>query len=257
MKIAISSPKFSLIPFNEILPKISEKFNAWEIVAERLHYLPEIKNELRDFLQSYEIAISIHAPLSDINIGSINSNIREQSVNEISKTIDAARYLGADLVTFHPGHLSPLGIEIPKVVKQLTIESVNKLSDVADDFGINLAIENMPNMIWTTFDSPGELLDVIINTNVKMCFDIGHANTSNNIVEFLKYSKMYINVHLHDNIGKPDPHLTIGDGNTDFKNTLKTLLINYNGNLVIESKGLKSGIESKERLEFLLKNLKI
>lgn len=252
MKIALSSPKFSLISFEEILPKIAENFEIWEIVAEGKHYLQNIKCKLKELLPSYNIKISIHAPLSDINIGSINSNIKEQSVMEVVKSIEISNFLGIELVTFHPGHLSPLGIEIPGIVRDLNRESVRKLSKVGLEYGVKLAIENMPKMLWTTFFTPLELVDAISDTDVKICFDLGHANTSNNINEFLKYRELFINVHLHDNFGKPDPHLGIGEGNIDFENVLGKFLDKYNGNLVIESKGLESGIKSKERLEVLL-----
>ncbi|MBU3902079.1 MAG: sugar phosphate isomerase/epimerase, partial [Candidatus Thermoplasmatota archaeon] len=76
---------------------------------------------------------------------------------------------------------------------------------------------------------------------------IGHANTNNNIHEFLDYGK-FANVHIHDNIGKSDPHLVIGEGNIDFRNVLKKLNEKYNGVVVIESRGLKAGVESKNIL---------
>lgn len=257
MKIALSSPKFSLRPFEEILPRIAEKFEMWEIVAERFHYLPDIKLKLKELLASYNIDISIHAPLSDINIGSINKNIREQSVKEVINSIEAANFLGAKIVTFHPGHLSPLGIEIPEIVKEYNRKSVKQVSKIGLEFGVKLAIENMPRMLWTTFDSPEELIDAITGTEVKICFDIGHANTSNNIKEFLNYSEFFINVHLHDNFEKPDPHLILGEGNIDFKGILGDLSKKYHGNFVIESKGLENGIKSKTRLDKILLNQNI
>lgn len=252
MKIALSSPKFSLKPIEKILPKIAENFEMWEIVAERFHYLPEIKYKLKELLQSYNIDISIHAPLSDINIGSINPFIRKQSVREIAKSIESANFLDVELVTFHPAHLSPLGIDIPEVVRELNIESVKQLSKIGKDYGVELAIENMPKMLWTTFYSPKDLIDALAETDVKICFDLGHANISKNINEFLKYSKLFINVHLHDNLGKSDPHLTLGKGNIDFKSVLKKLLKNYKGNLVIEANSLESGFSSKWYLKKIL-----
>ncbi len=246
MKIGISSPNFSLIDFEKIIEKISKHFNRWEIVAEGKHYLWDIKEKFLETTPSYDICFSVHAPLSDINIASLNPRIRDESVKQINETIRISSELGINMVTMHPGHLSPLGVLVPEKIGEINKKFVRRIAKTADEHGVTIALENMPNQRITTCHSLSELLE-IANSNVKLCFDVGHANTNNNISEFLDYGK-FANVHIHDNFGKEDSHLVIGKGNIDFRNVLKRLNEKYNGVVVIESRGLKAGVESKNVL---------
>lgn len=244
MKIGISSPNFSLIDFEKILEEISKHFDKWEIVGEGKHYLWDIKEKFLEITPSYNVKFSVHAPLSDVNIASLNPEMRNESICQINETIKIASELNIALITMHPGHFSPLGRLVPKEVKKINKNSVKKISEIAERYNVTIALENMPNQRITTCHSLKELLEIADN-NVELCFDIGHANTNNNIHEFLDYGK-FANVHIHDNLGKDDPHLVIGKGNIDFENVLKKM--NYNGIVVIESRGLKDGVESKNVL---------
>ncbi|MDI6917144.1 MAG: sugar phosphate isomerase/epimerase family protein [Thermoplasmatales archaeon] len=244
MKIGISSPNFSLIGFEEILEKISKYFDRWEVVAEGKHYLWDIKEKFLEITPSYNIVFSVHAPLSDINIASLNPEMRKEAIRQINETIKISSDLGINLITMHPGHFSPLGALVPDEVKKINKGSVKQISKTAEEYNITIALENMPNQRITTCHSLKELLEIADN-NVEICFDIGHANTNNNIHDFLDYGE-FANVHIHDNFGKDDSHLVIGKGNIDFRNVLKKL--RYNGFLIIESRGLKAGVESKNVL---------
>jgi len=246
MKIGISSPYFSLIDFEEILGEIPKHFDKWEIVAEGKHYLWDIKEKFLEITPSYNVRFSVHAPLSDVNIASLNPEMRKESIKQISETIKIASELDIHLITMHPGHLSPLAVLVPEKIREINKNSVKQISKTAKEYNVTVALENMPNQRITTCHSLSELLE-ISDSNVEICFDIGHANTNNNIHEFLDYGK-FANVHIHDNIGKNDPHLVIGEGNIDFRNVLKKLNEKYNGVVVIESRGLKAGVESKNVL---------
>ena len=41
--ISVSSPAFSLMPFEQAIEKVAEDFHAWEIVAEGTHRLPDTR----------------------------------------------------------------------------------------------------------------------------------------------------------------------------------------------------------------------
>ena len=58
-------------------------------------------------------------------------------------------------------------------------------------------------------------------------------------------------MHIHDNEGEKDQHLTIGDGNIDMGACIKNLS-KYGGKYIIESKSLESAVESQDRLNRLL-----
>lgn len=249
-KIAVSSPNFSLIEFELILKKISEHFNAWEIVAEGKHYLWDIKQEYISLMPSYNMEISAHAPLSDINIGSLNPTMRKESLSQIFDTIRIASELNIPLLIIHPGHYSPLGVIAKEEVKSICKESVKKIGKFCKDYGVRVALENMPKQDFTMCHTLEELT-AISDGNVELCFDVGHANTAKCIDDFMNYTKGFADVHLHDNFGEKDEHLQIGRGKIEFKKILPALAKNHSGFFVIESRNLEEAVGSKKVLQKL------
>ena len=81
-EIGVSSTEFSSYMFEEVIAEISKVFDHWEIFAEAEHRLPAIESRFRDLLPSYKLSYSVHAPISDINIASLNERIREDSILE-------------------------------------------------------------------------------------------------------------------------------------------------------------------------------
>lgn len=246
--ILASSPFFSLEPFETILGQVSEHFRGWEIVAEGKHSLPLVKQKFLELKPSYNLFYQVHAPLSDINIGSANTSMRRAAVREISDCIKLCRDLDIGLVTFHPGHLSPLTIEARQLVQALTKESVGEIAKVGEECGVTLAIENMPKMYITIHTAPDDLLEVIQGTEVRICFDIGHAFTAGTVDDFLRHVPAFRNVHLNDNDGEQDQHKTLGDGKVDFDNVFRGLR-GYTGNFVIEVRSIESCLKSMKFIE--------
>lgn len=244
MEIGISNPLFSLCDFEEILAEISKHFRYWEIVAEGKHHLSKIKGKLR-LLPSHKMKFSVHSQYSDINIGSLNDAIREASVNEITGAINIAAGAGAGLFTFHPGHLSPFGRLCEEDIRKETKNSIKKIAKIGEDCGITLALENMPN--GGLFCRPEDLLELIDGTDVGLCFDIGHANTTGTIKEFLEYTELFFNVHVHDNTGKEDMHMELGRG-TIPQDYIKQLLQKYDGSIILEMRSIEDGIRTRERV---------
>ncbi|UCE75270.1 MAG: sugar phosphate isomerase/epimerase [Methanomassiliicoccales archaeon] len=95
------------------------------------------------------------------------------------------------------------------------------------------------------------MAELIEGTNLKICFDVGHANISEDIGGFLGLKETFANIHLHDNDGKIDRHLVLGQGNIEISAILKQLK-GYEGDLVIESTNLEQGIQSKTILTEML-----
>lgn len=242
-ELYLSSPNFSLTPFEEILPQIAAIHNRWEIVGEYRHSLPLIQAKFLEITPSYSMKFQAHAPLSDINIASPNDSIREAAIAEVERCIGACRQMGIPLATIHPGILSPLLMEHREWALRNTRDSVLRISKVASDEGVALALENMPKMAITICTGLSELLQVVEGTDVKICFDTGHAHTAGTAEEFLRRPDIIGNVHLHDNEGKWDQHLPPGKGTMDFAGVFAALK-GYRGNFVYETRNLEEARQS-------------
>ncbi len=250
--IFASNPKFSLLPFKDALREVEKEFEGWEILAEKYHSW-EYGEEIKEVLSNSDIKVQVHAPLNDINIASINPNIRKTSVREVKKSMEMAYMIGAQIVTVHPGLYSPLSIYWDGAT-DLSKKSLRALNEYAQELGITLALENLPEMWLTICSTFEETKDFLEELDIEFCLDIGHAYTVDELDKFLNLSP--VNVHLHDNLGEDDVHLKLGDGEINFEQALNSLK-DYEGNLVIEGRDIEELIESKKYLKKLLNEMDI
>ncbi|MGQ9583599.1 MAG: sugar phosphate isomerase/epimerase family protein [Thermoplasmatota archaeon] len=253
--IAVSVPALSHIPVEEAAPMVSREFGVWEVVAEHRHSLGAIRSFMADFLSSHELALQVHAPLSDINVSSFSERLREASIAELVEAIRVSAELGARCVTVHPGVMSPVSRMDPERVRALTVDAMRRVDGAREEFGVPVAVENMPHMRALLFQSPGELLELIEGTGLGICFDAGHAHTCGNVEAFLGLAPRFLNVHIHDNMGDRDDHLVLGRGTAPIPAVLRALK-GYRGALVIEANSLDEAVESRGVLEGLLAGLR-
>ncbi len=237
--------------FEEVIAEISKTFDHWEIFAEAEHRLQSIESRFRELLPSYNLSYSIHAPISDINIASLNERIREDSIIEILTTAESAANLNIDLITVHPGLTSMAVPYMEEKAVEKAKKSLSSIDRISAEYGVRIAVENMPSFPFMLGHTAEEMEDLIGMTNLGFCLDIGHANTTGQIDELIeKFSDRLINIHIHDNHGEMDEHLTLGEGNIDFKSIIGKLK-GYTGNFVIESKSFPSAVESQDYLRSL------
>lgn len=243
-----------MTPFWDMLEKIERHFPSWEIISEGLHTMPIIQDDIKRARESFNIHFSVHAPFSDLNIASLNPKVRESSIEQVMESIKISSELDIELVTLHPGHKSPLGVYFADKLVEMNKESLIAIDKQAEEYGVILALENLPRMWVSLCHDAHQIRELIDGTNMKICFDFGHANISDTIDGFMGLKDSFANLHLHDNDASKDWHMVLGQGNIDFKGILKKLS-GYSGNYVIESTNLEDGIKSKAILEELVEDI--
>lgn len=250
--IGISCTAFSSDSPEKWLDKIVGNFELWEIFSEASHSVVYNRDIFAELLPSYDLHYSIHAPICDINVASISDPVREASLKEIIDTIRVASDLGVDRVTVHPGisSMSVRGIEDRYLAHGK--ESMKAIDKASREYGVRIAVENMPYMYFFLCYKAKDLADLIDGTDLGVCFDIGHANTAGEIDSMIELlGDRLENIHIHDNNGDRDAHMTIGEGSIDFQHVIKALG-SYDKNYVIESKSYESALESQSVLESML-----
>jgi sugar phosphate isomerase/epimerase len=252
-KIAVSAPLFSMLPLEEMLERIEKEFSIWEFISEGNCRLIEVRDRLKEFLENSKLRFSVHGPISDINLGSLNPAMRKASKKELVENIKIAGELGIGPVTLHIGFLSPLTILYPDKTRALTRASLKSIDALATEYGIKIGVENMPRTKWSVFVEPWELVQATEGTDLGFCFDIGHANITGNIDEFMPLADRFVNIHIHDNHGKWDEHLILGKGNIELQKLVNKLKGKYKGNWVLECNKLDEGVKSRSTLEKWLK----
>ncbi len=130
--------------------------------------------------------------------------------------------------------------------------SMGPLEEAQHEYGVSVAIENMPNIYFFLGRRSKDLAHIVEGTDLDICFDIGHAYTNGDIDGMIDtFGDRIKNIHIHDNNGDRDSHMTIGEGSIDFVHVISRLGF-YDRNLVIESKSFESAVESQSVLESLL-----
>lgn len=244
MKISVSTLAFYPKPFDSILSFLEDEgIKYCEVINEYPYDSID-----QDILDSYNIKITVHAPLSDINIASHNRAIRNSSVSQIKQSIEMASQL-EPVVVVHPGSIPILGDKFQEKIREYNLNSLRECSEYAEECNVRMCIENMPNINELLCKDLEELEKVAREVNTCITLDVGHANNMGVSVDDMLKSKLIKHVHLSDNDGSFDSHKAIGSADIDFKKLFKNLKkIDYKDILVVE---VKNPQEIKESLNYL------
>jgi sugar phosphate isomerase/epimerase len=229
-------------------------YSGWEIVQEGSQCLTE-KNlpKVQEIKETTNLKMSIHLPFSDMNLAGLNEGIHNEVMRQMKYYLQMASGL-AEVAVLHPGYLSPYGAKLPERSWETSVTSAQNLCDFAEDLGITIAIENMPNFPKIFGQRPEEMLDMLEQVdrkNAGMTLDVGHANTMGLLDEFVEKCKDKLShMHIHDNHGKYDEHLPLGQGNIDWKKLMDSLS-GYKGLMVTEMGDLEEGRQCIEYLKSL------
>jgi len=249
MKIGVSTLALFPMSIKEILDYL-ESINVeyCELILEYPYNMID-----HDLVNSYNIKTSVHSPLSDINIASLNESIRKASVEEIKNSIDLAFHIGSEVVVVHPGHMAFLARRFHKKIRENSLNSLKECSKFAEDVGITLCVENMPDMEGMICKNLDELNELVQEIGVPMTLDVGHAhNMGIFIEEMLKYDNIG-HIHLSDNDGSFDNHNAVGSKDIDFESLFEGLnKKKFDGILVIEVTNQDEILESLDYIKNLI-----
>jgi sugar phosphate isomerase/epimerase len=201
-----------MIPFEYA---VHNGFDAFEWFADRKKpgrdFIPMdmdkgCRHYIRDTARTHDIRLSVHAPWW------VNP-IKSEGHALIMKSLAFARDIEAALFNIH---LFPdEGIET-------YIRAMTDLINSTAKMGLQLSIENTPQTPPEDFNKMFKLLknpDIQHADHVGMCLDLGHANlcdpTRNDYLSFmdrLDGEVPIIHIHLHENYGDRDSHLTVLTG---------------------------------------------
>lgn len=252
---SFSSSKMVDRPFDWAYQLEDLGYSGWEIVNEgRQRLTPENVAQARQIAETTRLTITIHLPYSDLNLASMNQPIWEETVRQMKACLTLAHEFSR-LAVVHPGHLSPLGMQMPDAAWTQNIIGIQSLCDHAAELDMKIAVENMVNMPALLGRQPEEIvgiLETVDRDNVGFIFDVGHANTNGNVERFLELKELMVHAHIHDNHGQRDEHLPVGNGTVPWDRVVAAL-DGYRGRMVTESRSLEEGQRSVNRLKKLMK----
>jgi len=211
-----------------------------ELVDEGLHQLTEKRVvKLIEIAKTKGFRYTVHAPFADINIASPSTLFLDVSLKRLEQSMAYASDLNAQLWVFHPGAKTGISSFYPGEDWKQNIASIKKLHETAEKFGLDIAMENLPEKYGFIMKKPKDFQRFYNETrlnDVGVVLDVGHANLENQTIDFLKQlPDRIVNIHLSDNMGENDQHLGIGYGKIDWNQFAETLEeINYDKKIIIE-----------------------
>jgi sugar phosphate isomerase/epimerase len=192
------------------------------------------RNYIKETALTYDCQLTVHAPKW---ANPFSANVHQT----MADCIRFANDIGAKLLNIH--------LHTEKGLENY-VDAIAPIIVNTSNAGIKLSIENTPSTTPLDFN----LLFTLINdrtdmetSHVGMCLDIGHANlclmTHN---EYIKYLNLLdaqvpiIHLHLHENYGDRDSHLTIftgpsADNDTGIRTLLEILIKRgFSGSIIME-----------------------
>ena len=229
--------------------------NKYIEYVEILHDYPyrEINdnNELIDLINSYSLKYTIHSPFIDLNIASLNSALARLSVEEIKRSIDLANMIDSNIVVVHPGTVSFSGRGKEDIIYKIGRDSRIDIGDYAKDNDVNACIENLPKIEGFMYQDVKLLNDTLVELELPMTLDIGHAHTAGFTPDEIYFDSIK-HIHVHDNPGDDDTHLTLGEGSFAVNEFFDIFIQNnYDGSYMLELYSIDSIEKSIEYMKSL------
>ncbi|HHT89565.1 MAG: sugar phosphate isomerase/epimerase family protein [Bacillota bacterium] len=228
---------------------------GFEAVYRESYETPEVHlqyvEDLQNLKKNLDAAFSVHAPIRDIHLGSLNRRVRDVAIEEIRGSLRFARMFGASLVVVHPapGIAGIPGasskVERPQKSEggdlerqeELMVRAVKDLADYAPDLLIGLENLVYPHEMYRSAEELAELIKKVNRSNVGLTLDVGHAvNCGHDPADFFNLlGDSVFHVHLHDNDGVIDQHLPLGQGIIDYVAVIQSLKrMDYQGVVNLE-----------------------
>ena len=136
---------------------------------------------------------------------------------------------------------------------QISEEHLKVVGDYAKDSGVDACIENLPNITDFMFMDVNQLNDTLVKLDLPMTMDIGHAHTNGFTPDEIYFDSIK-HIHVHDNPGDEDSHLTLGEGSLAVNDFFDVFMNKrYDGIYMLE---LHSVDSIKKSLEYM-KELKV
>lgn len=236
----------------EVLADVEEAgFGGFEILSEGGHDLRREEVVERFAAVDTDLRLTVHAPISDMNFGSLNGELWRVVVNQTVDVIEAAAEIGAERVNVHPGHYSPIGKRYRDRADRRNLEALRILGEAGEEGGVAVSVENLGGVDVFMGRTADELFEMAEETGIGATLDMGHAFITGELAGFAEHPDRIDHVHIHDNEGERDQHLAVGKGRVPF-GEMEEFFEMYGGVYVVEGRDLEEGERSLRAVERLL-----
>lgn len=175
------------------------------------------RRALRELAVDKGFALSLHAPVADVNLMSPHPEVRVLAEEELYRCVELAADIGANSLTFHIGYRPLMGAPFAPPWGEAQ-EAIGRLGVAGRDLGVMLCLENDPKFPGAYLWDLVRWRKLLLKLPVSGTLDLGHAWIAyrEKVFELIPRLRPLVHtVHLHDNRGDCDEHLGLGEGTLD------------------------------------------
>jgi sugar phosphate isomerase/epimerase len=204
-----------------------EFVELWGEVPHAYHDWTDRKR-LKDTLSTYDMAVTLHAPFTDLNLSTPFQPVKGAIAKTLSDFVKFGVYLGVSMITAHPG-----SVHNEVLLPESTGDSVQILREMVKESGgrLTISIENQARSMSKyhfPLASTVESLELMLAEvdGSRFTLDTGHAHVSGHDPFALaeRVGSKLVEIHLNDNAGATDDHLIPGEGTASLKRLLGKVL---------------------------------
>ena len=180
--------------------------------------------EMAKRLTDAGLKITFHAPFMDLRPGALDEKIRQTTVDRMKEAFDLAPYFHPLKIICHASFDDRYYVFGDDLWLESSVKTWTELITLARDVKTTIALENVyeknPDILRRLFET-------LSSDNICFCFDVGHFNVFSHepLRVWLKELGKYLgHLHLHDNFGKQDEHLPVGNGTFPFNEFFQVLM---------------------------------
>ncbi len=177
---------------------------------------PSDLKTISDEFAKRSLRITMHGPYIDMNPGSADENQRLSTAERYERVFEVVSDLKPANVVLHAGYSERRYRGDTGLWLEQSLKTWPRFVKEAERLNTVIAAENI---FEKTPDTLKMLVARIDSPNFRVCIDSGHLRIFSKvkIEEWFKDLGPFIaEVHIHDNFGKIDDHLPVGEGSIDF-----------------------------------------
>lgn len=183
----------------------------------------EMKDYLYKNLDGFENEITMHAQFSDLNVASLDKEIKKISEKRYFQSLELAKSINASTLLFHTNKKSTKHLGAQKKFDEAFLNFWKFFIKEIEKTKLTAVLENVHER---TPDFIRNVIKEINSPKLKASLDVGHVNVYSEIdieIWLNEYKNILHHMHLHNNFGDDDSHFAINKGNLDYKKIINTL----------------------------------
>ena len=162
------------------------------------------------------LTCSFHAPFLDLSLGAIDSKVRQVSLERMQQVIELNALFKPRWIVCHAAYEARHYRDNQERWLENIVQSFTRLLPLIEPTSTPLMVENV-------FEKDPQHLTALFQTLssplLRFCLDVGHHRlySLTDLKDWIDRLGPFLGMlHLHDNHGRSDDHLALGQGSIDF-----------------------------------------